>query len=241
MKKLLFTLIAIASIGTVHAQCDGAHQALDDLSWLSCQGTENPNPSRTEEHWIMYDLGAYYYLNESHFWNYNKFDETANGMSTCAIDYSLDGDDWMWWGDLNLEEASGHDSYYGEDGPDFDGLLVRYLLLSVISNHGGPCYGFSEMKIDIDPGILDIEEPVAQALSFGLHPNPATDLVNVQIENGFGAQITLFSPTGELIERVVAKSQVNRLDLRNLSAGIYMVEVLDSDGARATQRLTVVN
>ena len=45
----------------------------------------------------------------------------------------------MWWGDLNLEEAPGHDSYYGEDGPDFDGLLVRYLLLSVVSNHGGPC------------------------------------------------------------------------------------------------------
>ena len=74
-----------------------------------------------------------------------------------------------------------------------------------------------------------------------IHSNPATDLVNVQIENGFGAQITLFSPTGELIERVVARSQVTRLDLRNLSAGIYMVEVLDSDGSRATQRLTLVN
>ena len=75
------------------------------------------------------------------------------------------------------------------------------------------------MKIDIDPGTLDIEEPVAQALSFGLHPNPATDLANVQIENGFGAQITLFSPTGELIERVVARSQVTDWTL-----GIFQLE-----------------
>ena len=67
---------------------------------------------------------------------------------------------WLWtgrlmapigtiWGDINLEEAPGSENYFGEIGPDFEGLVVRYLLLSVTSNHGGNCYGFSEVKLDV--------------------------------------------------------------------------------------------
>lgn len=241
MKKLLFTLLAISISGLSLAQCDGAHSSLDDLSWRSCQGTENPNSSRTQEHWIMYDFGGYYFLNESHFWNYNQAGETSNGISTIAIDYSIDSQDWNWWGDLNLDEAPGTDFYYGEEGPNFDGLLVRYLLLSVVSNHGGPCYGFSEMKIDVDPGVLEVDEPELEVFNFGLHPNPANDIANVQLENALGSQLTLYSPTGELILRQKTTSQITRLDLTDLATGIYLVEVVSTEGSRATKRLTVVN
>ncbi len=241
MKKLLFILLAFSMSGIAISQCDGAHSALEDMSWLSCQGSENPNSSRTEEHWIMYDFGAFYYLSESHFWNYNQAGETANGIATIAIDYSENGQDWNWWGDLNLDEAPGSDFYYGEEGPDFDGLLVRYLLLSVVSNHGGPCYGFSEMKVQVDPGELDIEEPILEHLSFGLHPNPARDVANVQLENGFGSQLTLYSPTGELISRQTIRAQFTSINLIDLAPGIYMVEVIDTEGFRVTKRLTVVN
>ena len=241
MKKLLSTLFAIAMIGLALGQCDGAHSAIDDMSWVSCQGSENPNSSRTEEHWIMYDFGANYHLNESHFWNYNQSGETENGIATVAIDYSNDGQNWTWWGDLNLEEAPGSDYYYGEEGPNFEGLLAKYLLLSIVSNHGGPCYGFSEMKLQVDPGELDVDEPSAQVFEFGLHPNPARDMASVQVESGFGTQISLYSPTGALISNQLALSQVTRLDLRDLAPGVYLVEVVKSDGARAAQRLTVVN
>lgn len=241
MKKLLFILLVFSISGIAISQCDGAHSALEDMSWLSCQGSENPNSSRTDQYWIMYDFGSYFYLNKSHFWNYNQAGETANGIATIAIDYSENGQDWHWWGDLNLDEAPGSDFYYGEEGPDFDGLLVRYLLLSVVSNHGGPCYGFSEMKVQVDPGELDIEEPILGYLSFGLHPNPARDVANVQLKNGFGSQLTLYSPTGELISRQTIRSQFTSINLIDLAAGIYIVEVIDTEGFRATKRLTVVN
>ena len=133
MKKLLFILLAISISGLSLSQCDGAHSSLGDLSWLSCQGTENPNSFRTQEHWIMYDFGANYHLNESHFWNYNQSGETENGIATVAIDYSNDAQNWTWWGDLNLEEAPGSDYYYGEEGPNFEGLVAKYLLLSIVS------------------------------------------------------------------------------------------------------------
>lgn len=244
MNKLIIILLSFAFGNTaneIYAQCEGAHSAMDDYSWLSCQGTDNPNTTRVEEHWVLYDFGDYYFLNESYFWNYNQIDETANGISTMAVDYSIDGVDWMWWGDINLEEASGNDMYYGESGPDFDGLLVRYLLLSVVSNYGGPCYGFSEMKLDVDPGFVGIDEPSAQAFNFGVHPNPANDFATVQLDGRIGSEITLYSPTGAIVSKRITTSYSTKLDLFDLAPGVYLVEVRDSDGARATQRLTVVH
>jgi len=35
-------------------------------------------------------------------------------------------------------------------------------------------------------------------------------------------------------------SATSKLDLTNLASGIYTVEVIDDSGARATQRLTVI-
>ena len=240
MKNSLFAILAFASAGLLSAQCEGAHEAMDDQSWLSCTGTQNPNTSRTEEHWILYDFGSYYFLNESHFWNYNQAGETANGMATVAVDYSVDGESWDWWGDLNLDEAPGSDEYYGEVGPDFEGLLARYLLLTVVSNHGGPCYGFSEMKIDVDPGVLDVEEPSLQAFQFGVYPNPATDFARLQLEGGAGSMVDVYSPTGELVLSLVMTSESARIDVNDFVPGLYLLEVETTDGSRATQRLTVV-
>lgn len=241
MKKLAFLLFALGSFSFVSAQCEGAHSAHEDDAWLSCQGTENPNSDRTEEHWILYDFGDFYLLNESHFWNYNKAGETANGVSTLAVDYSEDGVNWLYWGEINLDEAPGSDFYYGETGPDFNGLLASHLLLTAVSNHGGPCYGFSEMRLEVDPGVQDVDEPSVQAFDFGLHPNPARDYVSIQLDQMQGSDVYIYSPTGELVESISNSSLITRVDVGRYAPGLYMVEVVGQDGARSTKRLTVVN
>lgn len=241
MKKLALLTIAFCSFSVLSAQCVGTHSANEDDSWLSCQGTENPNSDRTEQHWIHYDFGDFYHLNGSHFWNYNKAEETANGVATIAIDYSYDGVNWMYWGDINLDEAPGTDYYYGQEGPDFDGLLASHLLISAVSNHGGPCFGFSEMKLDVDPGVQDVDEPSVQAFDFGLHPNPAKQFVSIQLEGMVGSDVNIYSPTGELVESLTNSALITRVDVGQYAPGLYMVEVVGQDGARATKRLTVVN
>ena len=241
MKKLAFLLFAFSSFSVMSAQCEGSHSAHEDDAWLSCQGTENPNPARSEEHWILYDFGDFYFLNESHFWNYNKAEETANGVSTFAIDYSEDGVTWQYWGDINLDEAPGSDFYYGEEGPDFNGLLASHLLLTAVSNYGGPCYGFSEMRLDVDPGVQGVEEASVQAFDFGLHPNPARDYVSIQLNGMQGADVFIYSPTGELVESISNSTLITRLNVSGFAPGLYMVEVVGQDRAKATKRLTVVN
>ena len=220
--------------------CEGAHSASIDDSWLSCVETDNPNPDRSEGHWILYDFGDYYELNQSHFWNYNVLGETSRGVANMVVDWSIDGTTWNWWGDINLEEAPGSDSYFGEPGPDFEGLVVRYLLLSVTANHGGNCYGFSELKLDVNPGVVDIEEISIAAFEFGLHPNPARSHATLQLEAFIDTQVRLFSPDGKIILSYSPISATSKLDLTNLASGLYTVEVIDDSGARATQRLTVI-
>ena len=245
MKRLSILLIAFLAISTFDsfllAQCEGAHSALEDDAWLSCKGTENPNSDRTEEHWILYDFGDYYFLNESHFWNYNFAGSTDNGIATATIDLSVNGTDWVWWGDLNLEEAPGSDSYYGEPGPDFNGEVARYLLISVVGNHGGNCYGFSELQLQVDPGVIGIEDPELLTLGFSIHPNPAIDFTTVQLNAGLDSEIRLLSSSGELISTVTTNSERTELGLQGLSAGVYMIEVVGSDGIRRTQRLTIAH
>jgi hypothetical protein len=220
--------------------CEGAHSTSIDDSWLSCVETENPNPDRSEGHWILYDFGDYYELNQSYFWNYNVMGETSRGVANMVVDWSIDGTSWNWWGDINLEEAPGSDSYFGEPGPDFEGLVVRYLLLSVTSNHGGNCYGFSELRLDVNPGVVDIEEISLAAFEFGLHPNPARNHATLQLEAFIDTRVRLYSLDGKIILSYSPISATSKLDLTNLASGLYTVEVIDNSGARATQRLTVI-
>jgi hypothetical protein len=235
------SFVMLLSSHTVISQtCEGAHSTSIDDSWLSCVETDNPNPDRSEGHWILYDFGDYYELNQSHFWNYNVLGETSRGVANMVVDWSIDGTTWNWWGDINLEEAPGSDSYFGEPGPDFEGLVVRYLLLSVTANHGGNCYGFSELKLDVNPGVVDIEEISIAAFEFGLHPNPARSHATLQLEAFIDTQVRLFSPDGKIIFSYSPTSATSKLDLTNLASGLYTVEVIDDSGARATQRLTVI-
>ncbi|HIB76634.1 MAG TPA: T9SS type A sorting domain-containing protein [Flavobacteriales bacterium] len=234
-----FSILALPS--ELSAQfCEGAHSSSLDDSWLSCVETQNPNPDRSEGHWILYDFGDYYELNQSHFWNYNVMDETDRGVATMIVDWSIDGTTWSWWGDINLEQAPGSNSYIGEAGPDFDGLVVRYLLLSVASNHGGNCYGFSELRLDVNPGVVNIDEISVASFNFGLHPNPATNHATIQIESFSDTRVNLFSPVGTLVATYHPNSETTRLDLRNLASGAYLVEVINGSGEISTQRLNVI-
>jgi len=184
----LLSLVLLLNSNTVHSQmCEGDHSTSTNDAWLSCVETVNPNPARTEGHWIRYDLGGYFELNESHFWNYNVFGETARGSANMVVDWSLDGTNWNFWGDINLEEAPGSENYFGETGPDFEGLVVRYLLLSVTSNHGGNCYGFSEIKLNVNPvmgctgdivlnGSIDISDVLFLLSEYGCLTECAADV-----------------------------------------------------------------
>jgi hypothetical protein len=115
-------------------------------SWLSCQPVQSPNAIRGLSHWIQYDFGAIYALDNADIWNYNAAGGSAQGFNEVVIDYSLDGIHWSELGTFNWAQASGTSAYEGFNMADFAGISARYVLITALSNFDGSgCVGLSEV------------------------------------------------------------------------------------------------
>lgn len=121
-------------------------------SWLSCGvNSPNPNPARSaNQNWILYDFTNQYKFEDSRIWNYNVSGETTKGFKTVAVDYSVDGNNWQsFGGTYTWPKAPGTFDYSGFNGPDFNNIKARYILISAINNWGdASCSGFSKITFD---------------------------------------------------------------------------------------------
>ncbi len=119
-------------------------------AWESCTPQPNPNSGRGTSHWIQYDFGQIYLLNESHIWNYNADGATGKGFKDVVIDYSSDGTNWAQLGDIyEWNQATGLVGYEGFEGPNFNGITARYVLVTALNNwDNGLCHGFSKITFN---------------------------------------------------------------------------------------------
>lgn len=125
------------------------HSTNPNSSWLSCNPTQSPNPERGVGHWINYDFGQIYALDDAQIWNYNGLNNAAQGFHQVVIDYSLDGVHWSELGTFNWAQASGSPAYAGFDFTAFNGISARYVLITALSNFDGSgCAGLSEVVIN---------------------------------------------------------------------------------------------
>ncbi len=134
-------------VGNCALTDEHSNSALD--SWKSCLPKVSPNPTRGTSHWIQYDFGATYLLNNSQIWNYNVANQTGQGFQEVVIDYSVDGVNWTELGQYSWAEASGLSNYGGFNFPDFNGVAAQYVLITSLSNFDGSnCVGISEISFD---------------------------------------------------------------------------------------------
>lgn len=115
--------------------------------WVSCSTAPNPNSANGNSHWILYDLGQNKSLFTSQFWNVNHPEHLDWGIRTIRVEYSLDNTNWTTMGDFTFPQAPGQSLYEGFEGPDFEAITARYILLTALNNYGGACSGFGELKI----------------------------------------------------------------------------------------------
>jgi len=231
----------------LYGQCyPDRHNTSPDESWLSCQTKESPNPVRGASHWILYDFGETYELGQSHFWNLNVPEGTSSGISTAVIDYSIDGITWSEFGSFTMNEANASGFYEGEDGPDLGGIIAQFVLVTILENHGGQCFGFSEMRI-ATTGVMVSTDDLAQHINemFG-SPNPATEnaIVNINSKTVGPAQINLIDINGKTVsQKLIALNKgTNKfdLDISPYPAGQYLVN-LEIDGKIKSTKLSIIN
>lgn len=236
MKKLFIIIISSFILQNTFAQClHDRHSTSWYDGWASCSATQSPNPERGSSHWIMYNFGEPYSLTTSTVWNSNDPAHLDYGLQGYAVDYSLDGISWISLGTFSAEKANGSPFYEGTEGPDFNKAIAQYVLITALSNYGGGCYGFSELKINLDNSSNGIaEEKPAAVIAY---PNPFTDKLNIKFfsfpvkEN---VLINVHDLTGRLVysKNISGLMQNNEVTLENqemkLVAGVYTIEILDN-------------
>ncbi len=147
-------LIASASLlmpQALDAQCyPDRHTTNIFDSWVSCETSLNPNPSRGDSHWIRYDFGSLQTVYDVSVWNLNHPDYLKSGVRDMLVEYSdvanPGSNDWMVLDTFTIARGTASSFYEGYRAFDFQGADVRHVLITALNNHGGGCYGFSEIR-----------------------------------------------------------------------------------------------
>jgi hypothetical protein len=72
--------------------------------------------------------------------------------------------------------------------------------------------------------------------TFGVFPNPASGIFQINLDNGNQAQIDVYDVVGKLVASQKASGQSTTVDIQNCSAGIYFVKVTANNQA-AVQKI----
>ncbi len=152
MKRSLIYCILIFCNSLLFAQteCYEPDASIWVDTWVSCERSPNPKSEYDNAHWIQYDFGSDHTLAQTWVWNTNDPARLNQGFNLVKVDHSLDGQTWDYWGELNFPKGEGTAVYSGFAGPDLSGITARYVLLTVMSNHGDPsCSGIAEIKFNL--------------------------------------------------------------------------------------------
>ena len=249
MKKLfLISCLGFFAGNFLFAQCNAdRHSAKITDQWMSCERQINPNSIRGNTHWILYDFGESYTLNASTIWNCNVFGQTNSGVQSYVVDISNDGENWDLLGQYTLQQAVASTFYEGEPGPDFNGIAARYVLITSLNEFGGDCACLSEIRFETSGITVAVNDVPELDLDFSLAPNPASDLVQLSINNdkpSFDAVISVLDQTGKLIKKYNQSitNGASRIEISTIDflSGNYLVKIQSMDGV-LTRKLIVVN
>lgn len=76
----------------------------------------------------------------------------------------------------------------------------------------------------------------AHSLNWRVYPNPAVDLITVDLENTGNFELRLTDLTGRKIKTI---SNERTLDVSKITSGVYLLTILTDDGRQASQKVEV--
>ena len=242
--RFIITIICVLTLcaASIHvdAQCyPNRHSTNWYDAWTSCETSPNPNATRSNSHWIMYDLEKLHRLDRSYIWNYNDVNNLNYGIQEVAIDYSLDGSNWQSAGNYTFTMANGTPTYQGESGPNLGGIEARYVLLTALTNPGGDCYALVEIRLEAEEINVAVTDRKNEniCLSVDVFPNPMKADARVYVESDCKGEIEyqLMTMQGKIllkgdITNQVAQTGYFNLTSDNMIAGEYILEVGNKEG-----------
>jgi len=265
IRLLLIFCILTLSLANIQGQAavfPDRHSTTLTEAWLSCQSSPSPNPVRGNGHWILYNFNDTYALQNSKIWNFNtperinSYDNDSwtltpltgklqDGMKDVMIDISVDGTTWQEWGRFSIPVGPGSSFYQGVAGPDFGGKIARYVLITAMSNHGGTCYGLSEIKIfGTIATISSVVDPLKDA-GISAAPNPFNNgsVISLTDFPQGDVRLSLMDINGREIfsNNINIQSEITTFNLSGvqLTSGLYFLNV-SQNGASKSIKLEVI-
>jgi len=230
----------------LYSQCyEDRHNTSLSSTWRSCTISQSPNPIRGDSHWISYDLGEVRKLQQTQFWNINNPDYLDDSARQIAIDYSLDGVNWNFWGIWEAPMADGSGFYEGVEGPNFDGLDARFILMTILNNQGGECFGFAEIKIGVEKPLATADELSTQQLV--AYPNPAESFTMLKLSTSYAgpATIALLDLAGRILKeesiQLIGAEQEIRYELDVDASGQYIIRLITTQSELSTELSVIKN
>lgn len=244
---LLFVGLFFFTASSLFSQCN--EERIWDEVWYSCEKSPAPGATDDLNHWILYDLGQVYALAETQVWNINTAAELDRGFRQVRIEYSQDSVQWFTLGEYEFEQGSGNRHYEGFEGPHFEGVQARYVLLVAMSTWGDEsCAGLTEVKFSTVEN--NISTPLlSQVLkeSVIVYPNPASERVNLSYssERRDDWELVLYNQLGQIVASSTHSLTVgnNRLvfPLDYIPGGTYWLQAVDKEGLLLFGKRIVVN
>ncbi|MEN0003096.1 MAG: T9SS type A sorting domain-containing protein, partial [Bacteroidota bacterium] len=85
-----------------------------------------------------------------------------------------------------------------------------------------------------------IQEQIARNESLELFPNPAREQVHLQLHQGTIEQVRLLGMDGKMLQQFSATNGlIEQIDIAHLRVGVYIVQVVTSEGKWANQKLVI--
>ena len=95
---------------------------------------------------------------------------------------------------------------------------------TVNETNNGDC---AAVSLGFNTGLSAVE---LAANSVKVYPNPASDVVNFSIDYNKAKAVNIFDITGKLVSTNEFNLGSSQLDARSLNAGVYLYQIIDSDG-----------
>jgi hypothetical protein len=133
------------------------HSILLDDMWSAAATDLTP--------WIQFEFAQVQKLDRVHVWNHNTQTETVLGfgIKEAQIEASIDGENWVDLGTVELPQASAQPTYSGFEMP-LEGTVAKFVKVTALSNHsmlGLPQKGLSEVRFYALPMRARLEIPAS--------------------------------------------------------------------------------
>lgn len=123
------------------------------------------------------------------------------------------------------------------DEPTFSNVVVTDESMKITTyavNEKGEAYLFDEIKVIKQDDTLGTDTVSKSGKSdISVYPVPVTDVLNINAENVHQADV--YGLDGKLI----LSTNTNKIDVRNLNRGVYVVRVIQTNGATSNHKIIV--